>query len=141
MYFEFTNGFITYTINSRYIMTLSQLPYLFNIIVLLPIALPTLLGLFPVDQASFNESQGWRMLVGAMWTSILTLSIFGFFHTKQFSPLLVMQVIYKFLWLISYVVPKLKNKHYEEIPIGITSSFVFIIIVYPLFIPWSYLFI
>lgn len=121
-------------------MTLNQFPYLFNIIVLLPVALPTLLGLYLVDQGSFNESQGWRMLVGAMWTSILILSIFGFFNTKQFSPLLVMQVIYKFLWLISYVVPKLKKSHYQEIPIGITSCFIFIIIVYPFFIPWTYLF-
>lgn len=121
-------------------MTFSQFPYLCNIVILLPIAIATLFGIFPTDQSAFDESQGWRTLVGSIWTAILILSVIGFFYPIHFSPLLLVQIIYKFLWLMAYVVPRLKTKSYKEIPIGITTSFVLIIILYPLSIPWIYLF-
>jgi hypothetical protein len=40
------------------------------------------------------------------------------------------------VWLLVYVVPRLINARYREIPAGITSAFLFIVLVWPWFIPW-----
>ena len=58
-------------------MTALRLAYLANVLILLPIAIPTLLRLFETAQGRFDESAGWRILVGALWTGILVLSLLG----------------------------------------------------------------
>lgn len=140
IYFQLHRVVIDNSAISECVMNLSQLPYLFNIVVLLPIAVPIIFRSFPIDQGCFKESEGWRKLVGSMWTAILVLSIMGLFYPERFSPLLAMQVIYKSLWLVSYVAPRIRKKHYKEIPVGITSCFIFIVFTYPLIIPWRLLF-
>jgi hypothetical protein len=40
-----------------------RLAYVANILILLPIAIPTVFRLFPTDAGSFTESVGWRALV------------------------------------------------------------------------------
>ena len=47
-------------------MTCLRLAYSFNLLVLLPLAVPTLLRLYPTDQGRFEESARWRTLVGAL---------------------------------------------------------------------------
>ena len=51
-------------------MQLLQVAYWINIVVLVPIAIPTVFRLFPRDQHRFEESAGWRVLVGSLWSSI-----------------------------------------------------------------------
>jgi hypothetical protein len=114
--------------------------YWANIALLTPIAVPTVLRLFPTDQARFTESEGWRILVGAFWVGILSLSILGLFHPLRYSPILLLQLIYKAIWLIVYVVPRLLRGDLATVPWGITSSFAAIVVVWPWLIPWNYLF-
>jgi hypothetical protein len=121
-------------------MTCLRLAYAFNILVLLPIAVPTLLGLYPTDQGKFEESAGWRVLVGALWTAILVLSVLGLYAPLRYSPVLVLQVIYKTLWLLVFALPRLVNGRTHTIPWGIAGSFIIIVLVWPFIIPWGYLF-
>jgi len=116
-----------------------QIPYILNILILIPIALPTLLDLWDTAQGKFDESAGWRVLVGSLWTAILVGSVLGLFAPLVYAPLLLMQVIYKSLWLAVFAIPRLAARRLDEIPWGITVSFVVIVLTYPWVIPWSHL--
>ena len=116
-----------------------QIPYVLNILILIPIALSTLLDLWDTAQGTFDESAGWRVLVGSLWTAILVGSVLGLFAPLVYAPLLLMQVIYKSLWLAVYAIPRLAARQLDEIPWGITVSFVVIVLTYPWVIPWSHL--
>ena len=77
------------------------LPYIFNILVLIPIGLLTLLGGERggqlASQKKFPESEGFRTILGSLWTAILLGSILGLVFPVQMSSLLLIQVIYKSL--------------------------------------------
>jgi hypothetical protein len=117
-----------------------RLAYAFNLLVLLPIAVPTLLRLYPTDQGKFEESAGWRVLVGALWTAILVLSALGLYAPLRYSPVLVLQVIYKTLWLLVFALPRVAEGRARSVPWGIAGSFLIIVLVWPFIIPWGYLF-
>ena len=121
-------------------MAYLKLAYAFNLLVLLPIAVPTLLRLYPTDQGRFEESAGWRTLVGALWTSILVLSALGLYAPLRYSPVLFLQVIYKTLWLLVFALPRVLNGRAHSVPWGIAGTFLVIILVWPFIIPWGYLF-
>jgi hypothetical protein len=114
--------------------------YIANIVILVPIAIPTLFRLFATDENRFAESAGWRIIVGSFWLSILILSALGLFEPLRFSPVLLVQLIYKLSWLMVYAVPQIRNGHLQTLPRGITVSFVLIVMIWPWVIPWSYLF-
>jgi hypothetical protein len=116
--------------------------YLFwaNIIILVPVGFLTLLKPSVTDQGAFVESAGWRALVGSLWLAILVCSVLGLLSPGGFLWLLVLQVIYKSVWLIAYVLPRVLSGRRQEIPPGIALSFVVIVLVWPWFIPWRQLF-
>jgi hypothetical protein len=117
------------------------IPYIANIVILVPVALGTLTGLLPISRGHFPESAGWRTITGSLWTAILACSVTGLFSPVIFAPILFLQVIYKSLWIIFYVLPRLKTEESrKEIHWGITISFLLIVIFYPIFIPWCVLF-
>lgn len=122
-------------------MKLLLIPYIANIVILVPIGLGSLFNLFPVSKEHFPESAGWRTIAGSLWTAILIGSILGLFHPILFSPLLLLQVIYKTFWLLVYVAPRIVSvDQRHEIHWEISLTFLLIVILYPLVIPWSYLF-
>ena len=98
------------------------LPYIFNILVLIPVGLTTLLGgerggRF-VFQGRFPESAGIRTILGSLWTAILIGSVIGLFHPVPMSPLLLIQVIYKTLWLVVFVLPLRGTGTGQRRPVG-----------------------
>lgn len=125
-------------------MTPLLIPYFFNVIVLLPIGLMTLLGGERggqlASQGKFPESEGFRTILGSLWTAILIGSLLGLFWPVLMSPLLLIQVIYKSLWLLIYVVPRLLRRRNQEVPWGISLTFLVIVISYPWVIPWVSMF-
>ena len=125
-------------------MNLLLLPCFFNIIVLVPIASMMLLGGERggqiASQGKFPESEGFRTILGSLWTAILLGSILGLFYPVQMSPLLLIQVIYKSLWLLVFVMPRLLNGRNSEVPWGIASTFILIVVSYPWVVPWGQLF-
>jgi hypothetical protein len=114
--------------------------YWANIAILAPIAAPTVFRLFPTDQPGFAESGGWRVLVGAPWSAILILSVLGLFHPFRYSPVLLLQSIYKCVWLGVYAGPRALRGEWRSIPWGITGAFLVIAALWPFVIRWSYLF-
>ena len=120
------------------------LPYVFNILVLVPIGLMTLLGGERggqlACQGKFSESEGFRTILGSLWMAILIGSVLGLFFPATMSPLLLIQVIYKTLWLLVFVTPRLRTRRFDEIPWGIALTFLVIVVSYPWVIPWGQLF-
>ena len=120
------------------------LPYAFNIIVLVPIGLMTLLGGERggqlASQGKFPESEGFRTILGSLWTAILIGSMLGLLYPVPMSPLLLIQVIYKTLWLLVFVLPRLLGGRIGEVPWGIALTFFMIVFSYPWVIPWGPLF-
>ena len=125
-------------------MKLLLLPYVFNILVLVPIGLMTLLGGERggqlACQGKFSESEGFRTILGSLCTAILIGSVLGLFFPATMSPLLLIQVIYKTLWLLVFVTPRLRTRRFDEIPWGIALTFLVIAVSYPWVIPWGQLF-
>ncbi len=125
-------------------MTPLLLPYIFNIIVLIPIGLLTLLGGEKGGQLAcqnkFPESEGFRTILGSLWTAILIGSVLGLFFPITMSALLLIQVIYKTLWLLVYAMPRMHKQRSNEVPWGIALTFLIIIVSYPWVIPWGQLF-
>ncbi len=125
-------------------MTPLHVPYIFNIFVLIPIGLLTLLGGEKggqlACQGKFPESEGFRTILGSLWTAILIGSVLGLFFPITMSALLLIQVIYKTLWLMVYAMPRILKQRSNEIPWGIALTFLLIVVSYPWVIPWGQLF-
>ena len=125
-------------------MTPLLLPYIFNIIVLIPIGFLTLLGGEKggrlACQSKFSESEGFRTILGSLWTAILIGSVLGLFFPITMSALLLIQVIYKTIWLLVYAMPRMLKQRGNEVPWVISLTFLVIIVSYPWVIPWEQLF-
>ncbi len=120
-------------------MTALQFAYAANLALLLPIAVPTLLRISRTDQGRFPESAGWRVLVGSLWTGILVLSALGLRDPLRNSPVLLLQLIDKTLWLVVFALPLVRRREAHLIPWGIAISFIAIVVIWPWLIPWAYL--
>jgi hypothetical protein len=90
---------------------------------------------------TFPESEGFRTILGSLWTAILLGSILGLIFPVQMSPLLLIQVIYRTLWLSVFVMPRLLKGKVSEVPTGIALVFLVIVLNYPWVIPWQQLFV
>ena len=117
-------------------MVAPQYMFATNVLILVPVGFATLLKASVSDQGAFAESAGWRTLVGSLWVAILALSLLGLAWPASFLWLLVFQVIYKSIWLLTYVAPRLAAGRTAQIPAGIAGSFLAIVLVWPWAIPW-----
>jgi hypothetical protein len=119
------------------------IPYIINVLILVPVTMGSLFNLrraYTV-RPKFEESAGYRTLSGSVWAAILILSVLGWFFPVKLSPVLIMQVVYKLLWLLVFILPRIIDKRRQsEIDWSITGVFVLLVIAYPLFIPWQYVF-
>ncbi len=120
------------------------LPYAFNVLVLIPVGLTTLFGGERggriAFQGKFPESAGVRTILGSLWTAILAGSVIGLFHPVSMSPLLLIQVIYKTLWLVVFVLPLVLRGQGKAVPWGVAGTFLVIVVTYPWVIPWGKVF-
>ncbi len=74
-------------------------------------------------------------LVGCLWLSIAVLSVLGLWRPISFSPILLVQLIYKGTWLLVVVLPAIKNN--EPFPTGMALFFVIWVVILPFIIPWQ----
>jgi hypothetical protein len=115
------------------------LPYIFNILVLIPVGLSPFTGAAGrrlVFQGKLPEGAGFRTTSGSAWTVILIGSVIGLFHSILMSPFLLIQVINNSLWLGVFVVPLLVRGRVGEVPWGIAGTFIFVVLAHPRVIPW-----
>jgi hypothetical protein len=74
-------------------------------------------------------------LVGCLWLSIAILSALGLWRPISFSPILLVQLIYKGTWLLVVAIPAIKNQ--QAYPSGMAAFFLVWVLVLPFIIPWS----
>jgi hypothetical protein len=105
--------------------------YGFNILILVPVVYALLVGggVTNVFESKVPESAGLRLMVGSLWFAILLSSVGGFIWPGFFAPVVILQVIYKSLWLLLFILPLAQSG--APIPIGITAVFVLIVVSYP----------
>ena len=116
------------------------LPYIFNIVVLIPVALTPFgekVGRRLDSQGKLTVGAGIRSISGSSWAVIVIGSVIGLVHPVSMSPLLLIQVIYNVLWLGVFVAPLLMRGRSNEVNWGIAGTFLFIGLTYPWVIPWG----
>ncbi|MFK7972060.1 MAG: hypothetical protein AB8F95_16955 [Bacteroidia bacterium] len=87
-----------------------------------------------VFQGAYPDTEVIR-LVGSLWLGITVLSVLGLWRPITFSPVLLMQVIYKGSWLLIVALPAIRaGIHY---PKGMAGFFLVWVLVLPFVIPWK----
>lgn len=114
---------------------LLRLAYVANILILVPVCWAMFFGnaSASVFQGTVTDSQGLRLLVASLWAAILSASVLGLFMPLLFAPLLLVQIIYKAMWLALFVLPLVLAG--KPAPWGIAGIFVAIVLTYP-FVLW-----
>ena len=79
-------------------------------------------------------------ILGALWLTIALISAFGLFRPLPFSPVLLMQLLYKGGWLLVVAVPLLFAGRTNALPVSMSVFFAVWVVVLPFAIPWRYLF-
>lgn len=122
-------------------MSLLQVAYVFDILVSLPIVLIPLIGSEAAVQWLFggqaSESRSTRMLIGCLWLAILSCLVVGVAFPIAMSPVLILQLIYKSLWIVFFAVPRWLGGKREEVSGKLACVFLVYIAVYPWLIPWT----
>ncbi|PZM77488.1 MAG: hypothetical protein DKT66_24695 [Candidatus Melainabacteria bacterium] len=118
-----------------------QIAYALNVLILTPVLVSMCSDVnAPIRalQGTIENSEGLRLLVASLWSAILLLSLAGFFWPTLFLPVLMLQVIYKSLFLLTYCFPKLRAGKVENVPIGLSVSFLLIVLTYPIAIFYGF---
>jgi hypothetical protein len=79
-------------------------------------------------------------IVGSFWLTIALLSGIGLFSPVRFSVVLLVQLIYKSLWLLAIAVPAILADRTDSIPTGMAIFFAIWVIILPFAIPFRALF-
>jgi hypothetical protein len=119
-------------------MTAIKLVYIANIIVAGWIGITSLffskLSSATIFQNSYQTTDIIR-LVGCLWLAIAILSVLGLWRPMTFSPVLLLQLIYKSSWLLVVAIPAIKNN--QPYPSGMATFFLVWVLLLPFVIPWT----
>jgi hypothetical protein len=108
--------------------------YLFNILVFVPIGLTTLLSPASMKVVFENKVQHapeLRILVGCLWTAIVVCSLIGLVEPRLMIGILILQVVYKILFLVLVVLPLIARRGLDAIPLGVAATSALIVLVWP----------
>ncbi len=76
-------------------------------------------------------------VIGSFWIAIGIISILGLIYPVRISPILIIQIVYKGLYLCAEVIPRLIRS--EIVPIEMSIFFLVWVVLLPFFVPWKYL--
>ncbi|MFN5538583.1 MAG: hypothetical protein ACK481_00775 [Candidatus Melainabacteria bacterium] len=79
-------------------------------------------------------------ILGSFWLSVALVSIIGLFFPKAMSVLFIIQFLYKGMWLLVGALPKILNKQFDLLPLGMTICFFIWVLLLPFVIPYKFLF-
>ena len=79
-------------------------------------------------------------VTGAVWCAIAVLSVGGLVWPERMAPVLVIQLIYKSLWLLAFALPAWRSGGAQAVPGGVAVFFAVWVVVLPFVIPWTRLF-
>ncbi len=115
-----------------------KLIYIANIIVAGWISLTSIFSpktsALTVFQNAYQASEVMR-LVGCLWLAIAILSVLGLWRPLSFSPILLVQLIYKGTWLLVVALPAVRNS--QPYPKGMAIFFLIWVLILPFIMPWS----
>lgn len=117
-----------------------RLAYAANIAILLPVVtaiVTTDTAHATVFEGKLAQSRDLQLLVGCLWAGILVASVIGLVVPSAMAGVLVMQVIYKSLFLALWAWPAYRLGGTAALPLGLTVSFAAIVAVYP-WIVWAW---
>jgi hypothetical protein len=106
--------------------------YAANITILVPVCFAMLRGTEAVFEGTVAPSDGLRLLVFSLWAAILLASVLGLVWPAVFWPVLLLQVIYKSLYLAIFVAPRVVAG--LPVPRGVTATFAAIVALWPFLI-------
>ncbi len=108
--------------------------YAANILILVPVCYGLIAGsgVAGVFEGKVAESAGLRLLVASLYVAILVASVAGLKWPAFFAPILIAQIIYKTLWLAMFAAPLVLAGRSGDVPWGISSSFIGIVLIYPI---------
>ena len=115
---------------------LLRLAYAANVVILLPVVWSLFAsgGTSGVFEGKVADSEGLRLLVASLYLAILLASLGGLAAPAVFAPVLLVQIVYKTVWLLSYVV---LARQLQDIPVGISLTFLAIVLTYPVLLWFS----
>ncbi len=87
--------------------------------------------------SSVYEPNGSMKIIGSFWIAIGIVSVLGLFNPVRISPILIIQIIYKGLYLCAEVVPRMIRG--QIVPIQMSIFFLVWVLVLPFFVPWKLL--
>ena len=102
-------------------MNLLRLAYFTNILILVPVALGTMFSSRVAEimiQGKFSVDSPYRILVGCLWSAILACSVLGLLQPQRMVGILMLQVIYKALFLGLVIFPLWQSNGIDAIPLG-----------------------
>ncbi len=114
-----------------------RIPYIVNLLILVPVVFSLLAqpdAMRAVFGAGLIDSPTLRPLVACLWLGVLACSVIALGAPARFWPLLLFQVIYKAAYLAVHVVPTLLREGQAAIPVGVSVTFIGIVLVWPFFI-------
>jgi hypothetical protein len=88
-----------------------------------------------VFSGAYSSHEAIR-LVGCLWLGIAALSVAGLFKPIVFSPVLLLQLVYKSLWLLGVAIPAWRAG--QVFPVAMAWFFVVWVAVLPFVIPWQH---
>ncbi|MCH4892308.1 MULTISPECIES: hypothetical protein [unclassified Sphingomonas] len=110
--------------------TLLRLAYTANILILLPVVIALhMRGTAAVFGPGVPDSAALRLLVAALWGAILLCSVVGLAWPRAMAGVLVLQVIYKTAWLLTFVLPAWRAG--APVPWGPALTFLPIVLFWP----------
>ncbi len=125
-------------------LTFLRIIYFSNILVAGTVAIMTLgFNSFATEHlfGDLATDSNSSYITGSFWTAITICSMLGLIFPYNFSPVLVIQIIYKSLYLFRKFLPDLISGNIgERNTIGMSIFFFIWIIILPIFVPWRYLF-
>lgn len=119
--------------------------FLVNILILLPVCATMLLardgGLSAIFGWTGGDVPAVRLMLLSLWLAILLASLAGLLWPRPLWPVLVIQILYKSLWLAIFAWPAFRSGGAAAVPWGVAGSFLFIVAVWPAVLwsarPWA----
>jgi hypothetical protein len=119
-------------------MTALKIVYIANIIVAGWISITSIsspkTASTTIFQNAYQSTEVMR-LVGCLWLAIAILSVLGLWRPISFSPILLVQLIYKGTWLLVVALPAMRS--HQPYPSGMALFFLVWVLVLPFIIPWG----
>jgi len=123
-------------------MSLLQVAYLIDAIVTAPIALSMLIGsgswVARLTGEAMPGNADVRTLLGSLWGGLLVCLVVGIFFPVAMLPVLLLQLVYKGLWLLTFAIPRWASGRFADVPLRLSGLFAGYVLVYPWVIPWEF---